>query len=64
MLYRDQFGNQWFARTVAELRDQIGMGKSRVAKMFRDVAGGGAVHVGYVVGPHWCEAFAPVRIPA
>ena len=62
MLYRDQYGNHWFARTVAELRQRIGGG--RVSKMYRDTANGGAVHTGYVIGQHWCEAFRPVRNPA
>lgn len=64
MLYLDQWGNRWFARTVGELREQIGMGGCRVSKMFRDCKDGGAVHVEYVVGQHWCEAFQPVRRPA
>ena len=62
-LFVDQYGNRWFAKTVKELRSKIGMGGSRVGKMFRDTANGGAVHVGYVIGRHWCEAFMPIRIP-
>ena len=60
-LYIDQFGNKWGASTVAELRSNIGGG--RVAKMYRDVAGG-AVHCGYIVGAHWCTAYRPVEIAA
>lgn len=63
MLYLDQYGNRWFARTVAELRAQIGGGGSRVSKMYAERAGGD-VHTGYVVGPHWCTAFEPVARPA
>lgn len=59
-LYLDQFGNRWFARTVRELREAIGGGK--VSRMFRDTANG-TMHVGYVVGQHWCTAYQPVRIP-
>lgn len=62
VLYLDQFGNHWRAHTVRELREQIGGG--RIFKMYRDTRDGGHVHVGYVVGRHWCEAFQPVRIPA
>jgi len=57
MLYLDQYGNRWFARTVAELRAQIGGG--RVSKMYIDAKGGETHHVGYVVGQHWCTAYAP-----
>lgn len=60
-LYLDQYGNKWFARTIKELREKIGGG--RVSKMYRDTKEG-TKHVGYVVGPHWCEAFQPVRLPA
>lgn len=61
-LYLDQYGNRWLARTVRDLRDQIGGG--RVSRMFRDKADGSSVHVGYVVGAHWCDAFQPVEIAA
>lgn len=60
-LYLDQYGNRWIARTVKELREKIDGGGSRVSKMFRDKADGRTVHVGYVVGSHWCEAFQPVE---
>lgn len=62
MLYMDQFGNHFFARSVNELRSQIGMGGSRVSKMYRDTKDGLTVHVGYVIGAHWLEMFAPVAI--
>lgn len=62
MLYLDQWGNRYFAKTVRELREKLGGG--RVSKMYRDTKDGDVVHTGYVVGAHWCEAFAPVRNPA
>ena len=62
MLYRDQWGNCWHAATVRELRQKIGGG--RVSKMYRDKRDGSVVHVGYVVGRHWCNAYAPVELPA
>lgn len=62
MLYMDQFGNYFFARTVKELRRQIGMGGCRVSKMYRDRKDGLPVHVGYVIGAHWLEMFTPVDI--
>ena len=60
VLYLDQFGNKWTARTVRELREKIGGG--RVGKMYADKKDGRTVHVGYVVGRHWCSAFQPVEI--
>ena len=62
MLYIDQWGNRWWATTIAELRQKIGCG--RVSKMYVDGTDGHAYHIGYIVGQHWCEAFAPVRKPA
>jgi hypothetical protein len=60
-LYLDQYGNKWFARTVRDLREQIG---GKVSKMYVDTKDGRTMHIGYVVGRHWCEAFTPIRIPA
>jgi hypothetical protein len=57
ILYRDQYGNTWFASTVRELKNRIGGG--RVSKMYRDGKNGAAIHVGYVVGQHWCTAYRP-----
>ena len=62
MLYVDQYGDKFYASTVRELREKIGGG--RVGKMYRDLKDGGTVHVGYVVGRHWCSAYAPVKLPA
>lgn len=59
--FRDQFGQWYHARTVAELRAQLGGGGSRVSRMYRDKAGGPTVHVGYVIGPHWLAEWAPVE---
>lgn len=63
-LYIDQWGNRFYASTVKELREQIGMGGSRVSKMYVDKKDGRTVHVGYVVGRHWLSMFAPVEIEA
>ena len=49
-LYMDQFGNHFYARTVRELRAQIGGGGSRVFKMYADGNDGLPLHVGYVIG--------------
>lgn len=60
-LYLDQYGNRFWAKTIKELRNQIGMGGSRVSKMYRDKKDGRIVHVGYVVGSHWLTAYQPVE---
>ena len=61
MLYVDQYGNKWYAKTVRELKQKIG---GKVSKMYRDKVDNTIVHVGYVVGKHWCDMYAPVEIPA
>ena len=64
MLYIDQWGNRYMARTVKELREKVGGG--RVGKMYVDQKIGSTMHCGYVVGQHWCTAFTltPYRKPA
>lgn len=59
MLYLDQWGNKFWARTVKELREQI---PGRINKMYVDKKDGSIVHVGYVIGEHWLTAYAPVEI--
>ena len=34
MLYLDQYGNHFYARTVRELREKVGSSGSRIAKMY------------------------------
>jgi len=64
-LYRDQYGNTFHAKTVQDLRKQIGMGGSRVGKMYIDnVKDGKTYHVGYVIGGHWLTAYTPMYNPA
>ena len=62
-LYVDQFGNHFYARTVRELRAQIGGGGNRVFKMYADGKNGLPLHVGYVIGRYWLSMFEPVEIP-
>ena len=64
MLYVDQWGNRFVARTVRELRGQIGMGGGRVSTMYADKADGTSVRTGYVIGGHWLRRYAPLEIPA
>lgn len=58
MLYIDQWGNHWWARTVKELQKQLG---GHVSKMYMDFKDGTTAHTGYVVGKHWCTAYAPYK---
>lgn len=62
MLYIDQYGWRVWAHTREALVLEAGGG--RISKMCRDKGDGRTVHVGYVVGPHWFEAFQPVELPA
>jgi len=62
MLYRDQYGQTIWAKTVKELREKVGGG--HVSKMYRDRPGNKVVHVGYVVGSRWFSAFIPLEISA
>lgn len=59
-LFIDQYGNRWEACTVSELRDSIGGG--HVSKMYVDDKSGNRYHIGYVIGRHWCTAYAPIEI--
>lgn len=60
-LYIDQYGTQFYAATIKELRSKIGMGGSRVSKMYVDKKDGTTVHIGYVVGKHWLTAYQRVE---
>ena len=61
-LFLDQFGEPIWARTVKELREQVGGG--RVSTMYRDKKDGSVVRCGYVIGRRWFSRFAPVEVPA
>ena len=61
MLYLDQYGNHFYARTVRELREKVGSSGSRIAKMYvENGADGEPRHVGYVIAGHWLKMFAPI----
>lgn len=60
-LFIDQWGSRFWATTIKGLRQQIGMGGSRVSKMYVDTVDGRTVHVGYVVGQHWLTAYQRVE---
>lgn len=54
MLYVDQYGNRFYASTVAELRKQI---PGRISTMYVDKPDGPPVRVGYVIGQHWLTRY-------
>lgn len=56
-LFLDQYGAHYTARTLKELQRLVGGG--RISKMCVDKKDGGALHIGYVIGPHWLQAFVP-----
>ena len=62
MLYVDQYGERWYASSVRELHRKIG--GARPSKMYVDKKDGGTVHIGYVIGTHWCTAYERVERPA
>ena len=59
MLYLDQYGNKFFAKTVKELKSQLG--KTKASRMFVDSKDGKTYHIGYVIGQHWLTAYEPIR---
>lgn len=59
-LFIDQYGNRFFAHTVKDLRKQIGMGGSKVEKMYCARKDGSTIHTGYFIGNHWLSMYAPV----
>ena len=64
MLYLDQFGNYFYARTVRELRGKVGSSGSRIAKVYvRNGADGEPRHIGYIIAGHWLRVLAPIELP-
>ena len=64
MLYLDQYGNHFYARTVRELQEKVGSSGSRIAKMYvENGADGEPRHVGYVIAGHRLKMFAPIELP-
>lgn len=59
MLYVDQYGQRTIASTVAGLARCYGVAPGTPRRMYRDKLDGRIIHVGYVLGRYWCEAFVP-----
>lgn len=61
-LFLDQYGHRYWARTVKDLKQNVGPGK--VSLMYRDKKDGRTVRVGYVIGQYWLTAYQPVELAA
>lgn len=66
LLYIDQYGNRFGAKTIKELKEEVCpfLKSPKVSKMYQDTREGKTMHVGYIVGNHWLTAYRAVRIPA
>lgn len=60
-LFRDQYRNTFFARSLEELKEEVGYTKAD--KMYIDDLNGNTYHCGYILGDHWLTAYQEVRIP-
>jgi len=61
MMYLDQCGNPFWAKTLKELRMKV---PGAVSKMYADGKNGATKHIGYVIGDRWLTAFIPFEGPA
>jgi len=59
-LYVDQYGNKFYAPSLAELRKQI---PGRVYPMYVDKKDGSTMRVGVVIGDHWLTEYIPNEQP-
>ena len=50
VLYIDQYGNEFLASTIKDLRKKVGGG--RVVKMYADLCSSKPKHCGYAIGQH------------
>lgn len=66
LLWLDQYGYKYFARTRAELVKAVcPYTKSpKVSIMYQNKKDGSIVRVGYIVSDHWLTAYLPVERPA
>lgn len=59
-LFINQYGEQYHARTIKELKDKHGL-TGRVSKMYVDDKQGKTYHIGYCIGREWLHVFTPLR---
>lgn len=57
-LWVDQYGNQVFAHTQKELREQF---TGKVSPMYCDLKDGRTVKTGVVIGQHWFTQYQRVE---
>ena len=62
VMWRDQYGDTIWARSVKELKEKAGPG--RVFKIYCDKKEGPPVQTGYGVGKRWFTGFIPFERPA
>ena len=55
--YVSQYGDKFYAYTLKQLRTQL---SGRCQRMMQDGPNGEIHHVGYVIGPLWLTAYAPL----
>lgn len=58
MLYIDQHGGKYGARTVRELCEQFDRKKAH--RQYSDTRAG-TFHTGYIIAGHWLTAYVPYR---
>ena len=63
-IFIDNYGRVHYARSVKDLAEQLGRSGGSARRIYRDKKDGTTVHVGYVIGPYWCDEVAPVERPA
>lgn len=64
LMYCDQYGYKYYAKTLKELKQAVCPYTShpRVAIMYKDKKDGSVVRCGYVVSHHWLTAFKPYEV--
>lgn len=60
VLYIDQYGCTYFARTAKELNTEVRGKRSRI---YVDGGDGRTYYIGYMIGQRRFIAYTPVRIP-
>jgi hypothetical protein len=61
-LFRDRYGNTFFAKNITELKRSTGI-PGRVFPVFMDTKDGTTVQTGWGIGKHWFDVYSPMRKP-
>lgn len=62
-IFIDNYGHVHYARSVADLAEQLGRARGTARRIYRDKLDGTTVHCGYVIGHYWCDEVARVEKP-